>query len=51
MYFVHDGGETAKWRLKGHVTKLFYQFIGTWAIMLNKPDDIGFENTDIICHH
>jgi DNA modification methylase len=42
MYFVHDGGETAKWRLKGHATKLFYQFIGTWAIMLNKPDDISF---------
>ncbi len=43
MYFVHDGGETAKWRLKGHATKLFYQFIGTWAIMLNKPADIGFD--------
>lgn len=43
MYFVHDGGETAKWRLKGHATKLFYQFIGSWAIMLNKPQDIGFE--------
>ena len=43
MYFVHDGGETGKWRLKGHATKLFYQFIGTWAIMLNKPDDIGFK--------
>lgn len=43
MYFVHDGGETAKWRLKGHATKLFYQFIGTWAIMLNNPNDIGFE--------
>jgi len=43
MYFVHDGGETAKWRLKGHAIKLFYQFIGTWAIMLNKPHDIGFE--------
>ena len=42
MYFVHDGGETAKWRLKGHATKLFYQFVGTWAIMLNKPQDIGF---------
>ena len=42
MYFVHDGGETAKWRLKGHAVKLFYQFIGTWAIMLNKPQDIGF---------
>jgi DNA modification methylase len=42
MYFVHDGGETAKWRLKGHAVKMFYQFIGTWAIMLNKPQDIGF---------
>ena len=42
MYFVHDGGETAKWRLKGHAVKTFYQFIGTWAIMLNKPQDIGF---------
>jgi DNA modification methylase len=45
MYFVHDGGETAKWRLKGHAIKLFYQFIGTWAIMLNKPQEIGFEMT------
>ena len=43
MYFVHDGGETAKWRLKGHATKLFYQFVGSWAIMLNNPGDIGFQ--------
>lgn len=43
MYFVHDGGETAKWRIKGHAIKSFYQFIGSWAIMLNKPSDIGFE--------
>ena len=42
MYFIHDGGETSKWRIKGHATKLFYQFVGTWAIMLNKPSDIGF---------
>ena len=43
MYFVHDGGETAKWRLKGHAIKIFYQFVGTWSIMLNKPQDIGFK--------
>lgn len=42
MYFIHDGGETAKWRLKGHAVKLFYQFVGSWSIMLNKPQDIGF---------
>lgn len=43
MYFVHDGGETAKWRIKGHAKKMFYQFVGSWAIMANKPHDIGFE--------
>ena len=43
MYFVHDGGETAKWRLKGHARKKFYQWVGQWAIMLSKPGDIGFE--------
>lgn len=42
MYFVHDGGETAKWRLKGHAKGQFYKFIGTWAVMLNKPHDVGF---------
>jgi len=42
MYFVHDGGDTAKWRLKGHAIKQFYHFIASWAVMLNKPDDIGF---------
>jgi superfamily II DNA or RNA helicase len=42
MYFVHDGGETAKWRLKGHAIKQFYRFVGSWAIMLSNPADIGF---------
>lgn len=43
MYFVHDGGETAKWRLKGHGESEFWKFVSTWSIMLSKPDDIGFK--------
>jgi len=42
MYFVHDGGDTAKWRIKGHAQKAFFRWIGSWAVMLNKPADIGF---------
>lgn len=42
MYFVHDGGETAKWRLKGHSEKVFWQWVSSWAVMLSKPSDIGF---------
>lgn len=48
MYFVHDGGDTAKWRLKGHAVKQFYQFVSQWAIMLSKPSDIGFSDEGYI---
>ena len=42
MYFVHDGGSTSDWRLKGHAKQIFWDFVSTWAVMLNKPSDIGF---------
>ena len=48
MYFVHDGGNTSKWRLKGHAVNQFYKFVSEWAIMLGKPSDIGFEDKGYI---
>jgi DNA modification methylase len=42
MYFVHDGGETAKWRIKGHCEVIFWEWVSQWAVMLAKPSDIGF---------
>lgn len=44
MYFVHDGGSTSNWRLKGHAKQAFWDFVSTWAVMLSKPGDIGFSN-------
>lgn len=40
-YFVHDGGDTSKWRLKGHAVAEFWQWVATWAVMIRKPSDIG----------
>lgn len=48
MYFVHDGGSTSDWRLKGHAKKMFWDFVSTWAVMLNKPSDIGFSDEGYI---
>lgn len=42
MYFVHDGGETAKWRLKKHAEKRFWEWVSSWAVMFQHPNDIGF---------
>lgn len=41
MYFVHDGGETQNWRLKGHAQDDFWRWVASWAVMLRKPSDIG----------
>lgn len=43
MYFFHDGGNTSKWKLKGHAEDKFWQFVSEWSIMLSNPSDIGFK--------
>ena len=47
MFFVHDGGETSKWRLKGHAPKAFWKWMSSWALMMKKPSDIGFSNDEL----
>jgi hypothetical protein len=42
-FFVHDGGETQKWRLKGHAEKDFWKWMASWAVCISHPRDIGFE--------
>jgi hypothetical protein len=48
MYFTHDGGETAKWRLKGHAEDRFWEFVSQWAIMVSNPSDIGFDGSKYV---
>ena len=45
MFFIHDGGDVAKWRLKGHGESKFFQWLATWAIVIRKPDDLGFDGS------
>lgn len=43
-FFTHDGGDTQKWRLKGHAENVFWQWMASWAVMLRKPSDLGYQN-------
>lgn len=45
-YFIHDGGDTSKWRLKGHGKSGFWKWISTWAAYFRKPSDLGFPDDD-----
>ena len=48
MFFVHDGGETQKWRLKGHAESEFWEWVCSWAVMIRKPSDLGYPDNDFI---
>lgn len=43
MFFVHDGGQTSKWRLKGHAEDVFWQWMGSWAVVMGSPNDLGYQ--------
>jgi hypothetical protein len=42
-YFVHDGKNTSKWRLKGHAKSKFFEWIASWACCMTSPSDLGYE--------
>lgn len=44
-FFVHDGGDTAVWRLKGHARHLFWQWVASWGVMLRSPADLGYDDS------
>ena len=41
-FFVHDGGETQKWRLRQHGVKDFWQWLASWAVVIRRPSDVGY---------
>lgn len=48
MFFVHDSSDTTKWRLKKHAISAFYEWLSSWSIFLQKPSDLGYDDTGYI---
>ena len=48
MFFVHDGGETQTWRLKGHAESDFWRWVTSWALMFRKPSDLGYSDEGFV---
>ena len=43
MFFVHDGGNTSKWRLKGHAENVFWQWLASFSVFVDNPNNVGYE--------
>jgi DNA modification methylase len=44
MYFVHDGGETSKWRLRKHAKDSFWKYVCEWSMACDNPKTLGFNH-------
>lgn len=42
-YFIHDGGDTSKWRLKKAGAKKFWEWFATWAVYFDNPSELGYK--------
>lgn len=43
-FFTHDGGNTSKWRLKGHAVDVFWDWVSQWAVTVTSPSDLGYDS-------
>lgn len=47
-FFTHDGGDTSKWRLRGHAYQRFWEWVASWAVMCRSPEDLGFDGSGYV---
>lgn len=47
-YFVNDTGDTGTWRLKGWGQSRFWEWMGSWSVVLRNPADLGFDGSKYI---
>lgn len=50
-YFKNDAGDTGTWILKGWGASKFWQWMGSWAVVIRNPSDIGFAGDRYILPH
>lgn len=47
-FFVHDGGSTQDWRIKGHAVVPFWRWVSTWGAVVKRPSDLGHSDDGFV---
>ena len=48
LFFINDTANVGTWRLKGHGEEKFWKWLCSWAVMLSKPSELGFDDSGFI---
>lgn len=48
-WFINDTATASKnWRLKGHAETAFWDWMASWAVMAETPEDLGFDGSAFV---
>lgn len=47
-WFINDTNDTGNWRLKNHARIAFWDWMASWAVMAESPEDMGFDGSRFI---
>ena len=47
-WFINDTMQNGHYRLKGHATKDFWEWVASWAISIKKPSDLGYSDEGFV---
>lgn len=47
-FFINDTSDVGTWRLKGHGQEKFWKWLCSWAVMLSRPSEIGFNDDGFV---
>lgn len=47
-WFITDQTQMGRYRLKGHATIDFWDWMASWAMMADSPDDLGFDGSRFV---
>jgi DNA modification methylase len=44
LFFIQDGNQANKWRLKGHSVDDFWEWVSEWSVAMRIPSDLGYSD-------
>jgi SNF2 family DNA or RNA helicase len=47
-WFINDTSQFGTYRLRGHAVDDFWRWVASWAVCINNPSDIGFDDNGFI---
>src|SRR5579872_7626 len=47
-WFINDTMSNGKYRLKGHASKDFWEWVASWAVSIRRPSDLGFSDDGFV---